>query len=104
MAASFIANLYPRPTLGQTDERLAVSNSAVPFTTNWRTNTLNRFVVLDVQTNDIMVTFDGSDPTSTNGHRLYFGQSYTWSVDAAMAAKFIRVSADAVVHASGFTY
>jgi hypothetical protein len=104
MSAAFVANLFPKPTPGQTDERLAVSDTALGFTTNWKTNTLNRFVVLDIQTNDVMCTFDGSDPTATNGHRLYAGQSYTWAVDAAAKAKFIRQSADAVIHASGFTY
>lgn len=107
MASGFVANLYPRPTPGGTDEKLAVSSSAVPFTTDWRASPsagANRFIVLDVQTNDVMVTFDGSTPTSTNGHRLYAGESFTWSVDTAEAAQFIRVSADAVVHASPFTY
>ena len=104
MAQGFVSNLFPKPTPSQTDERLAVSNTAVPFGTNWKTVNSNRFVVLDVQTNDVMCTFDGSDPTATNGHRLYAGQSYTWHVDAAAAAKFIRASADAVIHASGFTY
>ena len=107
MANSQVANLYPKPTVGGTDEKLAVSSTAVAFTTNWETSPsagTNKFIVLDVQTNDVMVTFDGSTPTSTNGHRLYAGESFTWSVDTAMAAQFIRVSADAVVHASPFTY
>ena len=104
MAQGFVSNLFPKPTPSQTDEWLAVSNTAVPFGTNWKTVNSNRFVVLDVQTNDVMCTFDGSTPTATNGHRLYAGQSYTWHVDAAAAAQFIRVSADAVIHASGFTY
>lgn len=104
MAQGFVSNLFPKPTPSQTDERLAVSSTAVPFGTNWKTVNTNRFVVLDVQTNDVMCTFDGSTPTATNGHRLYAGQSYTWHVDAAAAAQFIRASADAVIHASGFTY
>lgn len=107
MAGTFAVNLYPSPTVGGTDERLAVSNSAVQFSTNWETSPsagANRFIVLDVQTDDVMVTFDNSTPTSTNGHRLYAGESFTWSVNTAMAAKFIRVTTDAVVHASPFTY
>ena len=105
MASAYIANLYPHPTTGGTDERLAVSSAAVPFTTAWRTASsgLHKFVVIDVQTADVMVTFDGSDPTSTNGHRFYAGEKATWSVPTAAVAKFIRVSADAVVHATGFT-
>jgi hypothetical protein len=61
MSASYVANLFPKPTPSQTDERLAVSSTAVPFGTNWKTINTNRFVVLDVQTNDIMCTVDGGD-------------------------------------------
>ena len=101
MAGQFVSNLFPRPTPSQTDERLAVSSSAVPFGTNWKTVNTNRFVVLDVQTNDVMCTFDGSTPTATNGHRLYQGRAYTWSTAMASAAKFIRqAGTDAVIHAS----
>ena len=103
MANSYAVNIYPKPTPGQTDERLAVSSTAVPFTTDWKTGN-NRFVVLDVQTDDVMVTFDASTPTASNGHRLYAERSYTWDVDTAKAAKFIRATTDAVIHASGFTY
>ena len=103
MANAYAVNIYPKPTPGQTDERLTVSSTAVPFTTTWKSGN-NRFVVLDVQTSDVMVTFDSSTPTSSNGHRLYSGKSYTWDVDTADAASFIRVSADAAIQASGFTY
>ena len=104
MPATYAVNLYPKPTPSQTDEKLAVSSVVVALATNFKTINTNRFVVLDVQTNDVMCTFDGSDPSATNGHRLYAGRDYTWSVDTAAAAKFIRASADAVIHASGFTY
>lgn len=98
--------IYPQPSGGLVDERLTVSSTAVPFSSiaTWRASSNCKFVVLDVQTNDVMVTFDGSTPTSTNGHRLYAGESYTWNFETAADAQFIRVSADAVVHASPFTY
>lgn len=98
--------IYPRPAGGQTDERLTVSSSAVPFSSiaTWRASGNVKFVVLDVQSNDVFVTFDGSTPTSTNGHRLYSGESYTWNFETAAAAQFIRASADATVHASPFTF
>lgn len=99
---SFAVNIFPVPAPGQTDERLSVSSSAVPFSTTWPAADV-KFIVLDVQTNDVMVTFDGSTPTSSNGHRLYAGQSFTWHRKTAEAAQFIRVSADAVIHASPFT-
>lgn len=44
----------------------------------------------DVQDAAIMVTFDGSAPTSTNGHELLPNDSYTWSKQLAEGAKFIR--------------
>ena len=99
---SYAVNVFPVPAPGQTDERLSVSSSAVPFSTTWTPADV-KFIVLDVQTNDVMVTFDGSTPTSSNGHRLYAGQSFTWHRKTAEAAQFIRVSADAVIHASPFT-
>ncbi len=104
--SSGIGFIYPRPASGLVDERLTVSSSAVPFSSlsTWAAGGLCRMVVLDVQSNDVMVTFDGSTPTSTNGHRLYAGQNYTWSFEAAQKAQFIRVSADATIHASPFTY
>jgi len=99
MANSFAVNIYPVPAPGQTDERLTVSSSVVTFTSTWDYSNV-KFVTLDVQDNDVFVTFDGSDPTSSNGHRLYAGQAYTWHLRRAQAAKFIRASSDAVIHAS----
>ena len=58
-------------------------------------------VEFDIQTADVRVTFDGSAPTSSNGHLLPVGYSDTWSKAKASAAKFIRTGAtSAVVHAS----
>jgi hypothetical protein len=58
---------------------------------------------LDVQDADVMVTFDGSDPSSTNGHRLYSGSHFTWSRATATAARFIRQgSTSAAIQASEF--
>jgi hypothetical protein len=102
MPASYSVNIYPVPTPGATDERLTVSSTALGFATTWKDGN-NKFVVLDIQDADVMVTFDGSTPTASNGHRLYSGQSYTWHVNTADAAQFIRVSGDAIIHASPFT-
>lgn len=96
-------NTYPKPNGTNADERLTVSSASVQLTSSsWDART--HYIVLDVQDNDVMCTFDGSTPTSSNGHRLYAGQSYTWSRLAAQSAKFIRQgSSDGVVHASQFT-
>jgi hypothetical protein len=103
MANSFVTNLYPKPTPGATDQTLSVDDTAggkqfAAF------NSLTKYVVLDVQVSDVRVTYDDSAPTSTNGHILFAGRSYTWSKQAATAAKFIEDSTvTATIHASEFT-
>ena len=98
-----ISNIYPKPAGGVVDERLAVSSSVVTLTASGWTVLNTKQVLWDVQTNDIMVTFDGSDPSASNGHRLYAGQSGTWSLQLAKAARFIRQSADGVLQATPTT-
>ena len=101
MPNSLVTNLYPAPTPGVADQTLAVGNSVVQFSAF---NSLTKFVVLDVQVADVRVTYDGSTPSSTNGHILFAGRSYTWSKAAAEAAKFIEdTTTDATIHASEFT-
>jgi hypothetical protein len=95
--------LYLVPTVGATDERLAVSSSSVSFASaSWSDNT--RAVIIDVQAFNVMVTFDGSTPSATNGHDLIAGEKYTFHREMAKAAKFIRKTNDAVVHATELTY
>jgi hypothetical protein len=104
MANSYVTNLYPKPTPGVTDQTLTVDATAggVQFGTAF--NSLTRYIVLDVQGADVRVTYDDSAPTTTNGHILFAGRSYTWSKQAAAAAKFIRDGGtDATIHASEFT-
>jgi len=101
MPNSLVTNLYPAPTPGVADQTLTVANSVVQFSAF---NSLTKFVVLDVQVADVRVTYDDSAPTSTNGHILFAGRSYTWSKAAAAAAKFIEdTTTDATIHASEFT-
>ncbi len=104
MANSYVTNLYPKPTPGVTDQTLTVNATAggVQFGTAF--NSLTRYIVLDVQGADVRVTYDDSAPTTSNGHILYAGRSYTWSKQAAAAAKFIRDGGtDGTIHASEFT-
>lgn len=98
-------NIYTRPALQGTtylaDQRLTVDATAggVQFTAY--TQTYVDTVELDVQDADVMVTFDGSAPTSINGHRLYAGNRMTWGVARFNAAKFIRQGAtSAAIQAS----
>jgi hypothetical protein len=106
MASFNLNNIFPKPAYYRsspvTDQRLTVDATAggVQFSAF---NDITNMIVLDVQDADVMCTFDGSAPTSTNGHRLYSGSQYTWSTAAAAAAKFIRQgSTSAAIHASEF--
>lgn len=85
-----------------TDQRLTVSNSAVALSAI--TDDASH-VFVDFQSAAVMVTFDGSTPTSTNGHRYASGSSATWSKATATAARFIREgSTDGVVHCTPLRY
>ena len=100
-----LRNLFQTPTyvagVAVADQRLSVADTAVPFATAF--NAATDTVLLDVQTADVMVTFDGTAPTTTNGHRLYAGQAFTWGKSAAQRANFIRATGtSAVIHASEF--
>jgi len=102
MPNSYVTNLYPKPTPGVADQTLTVSTGVVQFGTAF--NNITRYIVLDVQGADVRVTYDDSAPTTTNGHILFAGRSYTWSKQAAAAAKFIRDGGvDGTIHASEFT-
>jgi hypothetical protein len=96
-----ITNLYPVPNYGAASQDLTVNQSVVSFS-KFAKGT--RYIVLDVQANDIRCTFDGSDPAAGKGHILYAGRSYTWSAGAAEAAKFVSTDSNpAKVFASQFT-
>lgn len=86
------------------DQRLTVSSSAVDMLAT-AASEFSTHVFFDIQDNDVMATFDGSDPSVSNGHLFTAGQSGTWCIRTANTVKFIRAgSADAVVHISEFTH
>lgn len=95
------SNLYlGNPNPNATNQNLTVAGSAVSITAP---NIDTDYVVIDVQDNDIYVTFDGTTPSATNGHILPKAQGLlVISKNAAKAAKFIQVSGSAVVHATQF--
>jgi hypothetical protein len=112
MANSNVVNLYPVPNGTIGDRVLTVADSAVTLltTASLSGNTvasfdeLTRYIVLDVQDADVRVTYDGVAPDATTGHILFAGRSYTWAVETAEKAKFIRKgSTSGKVHASEFT-
>ena len=106
MSSFNLNNIFPKPAWYRgsavADQRLTVDSTVggVQFSTFGDTTTM---IVLDVQDADVMCTFDGSAPTTTNGHRLYNGSHYTWATAAAQQAKFIRQgAASAAIQASEF--
>jgi hypothetical protein len=106
MSSFNLNNIFPKPAWyrGSTvaDQRLTVDSTAGGVQFSAFSDTTN-MIVLDVQDADVMCTFDGSAPTTTNGHRLYAGSHYTWSTAAAQQAKFIRQGAtSAAIQASEF--
>ena len=95
------SNLYlGNPNPSATNENLAVAGSSVSFAA---LNIDTDYVIIDVQDNDVYVTFDGTTPSASNGHILPKSQGLlVISANAAKAAKFIQVSGAAVVHATQF--
>ena len=85
---------------GGTDNRSTISTTVVAASAVLALTT-ETAVFLDVQAQPVMVTFDGSDPTSSNGHLLAAGYSAYWSKQQWMNARFIRQGAsDGTIHVS----
>ena len=96
------SNLYlGNPNPNATNQNLTVSNSAVSLTAP---HTDTDYVIIDVQDNDVYITFDGTTPSASNGHVLPDGQGVlVISANAARVAKFIRATgSDGVIHATQF--
>ena len=88
------------PNGTQADQTLTVDDTAggVQFAALHADTTQ---VFWDCQAAPVRVTFDGSAPTSSNGHLIQPGDSGVWSKALAAAAKFIRAGAtSAVIQAS----
>lgn len=103
MPNSRVSNLYPFVNNSVDNmEMLSVGTGAVAtFQTTYNQRT--RYIVLDVQDNDVYVTYTGETPSATLGHILYAGRSYTWNVETAEAAKFLSVGGTAIIAATEFT-
>lgn len=103
--------LYPRratssstgTTTPVASQSFTVSNTAVAVTTQYSYPTV-QLVTFDVQSNNIVARWDGTDPTASIGHILTSGSAYTWDVDQFNRAKFIRQGAsDATIFCSPMT-
>lgn len=102
MLNTYIVGLAP--TAGATAEDLPVSTDAVSFANANAYQASTVQVLVTVSDADVMVTFDGSTPTSSHGHLYPEGSTVLWSKQMANAAQFIRAaSTDAVVTATEFT-
>ena len=80
------------------DQSVSVTSTSVAVATTGYTAAESgtnpvQFVTFDVQGSNVYVRWDGVDPTSSTGHLLYAGNSYTWPVSNWNAAKFILPSA-----------
>ena len=61
------------------------------------------YVVIDVQDNNVIVTFDGSAPTASNGHLLVKEQGLiVLSKNAAKGAKFLGSGGTSVIQSTEF--
>lgn len=99
---SLVTNLYPRPNGTVAGENLScpTTGSGVQLAA---LDADTKYVMIDVQDNNVIVTFDGSVPSGTNGHLLVKEQGLiTLSALSAKAAKFLGVTGTAIVHASQF--
>jgi len=89
-----------KPNGTRADEQLTVDDTGggVQFAAFHEATT---HVFWSSETAECRVTFDGSVPTTVNGHVIPAGSSSIWSVALAEAAKFVRTGgASAVIHVS----
>jgi hypothetical protein len=87
----------------QADQVLAVSTSVVQLASAGLPAS-HQAVYGQVQANTVRVTYDGSNPSATNGEQMTAGTRFTVSRDTALAMKFIRESADASVWVQPFAF
>jgi len=61
------------------------------------------YVVIDVQDNNVLITFDGSAPTASNGHLLVKEQGLiVLSKNAAKGAKFLGSGGVSIIQSTEF--
>ena len=101
-----MAGLPPKPSVGTggtviPSQRLAVTTSSVTsFVTAFSPS--SNLVVMEVQTGNVIATFDGTAPSATNGVNLWASQNYSWNLATAQNAKFIGASGSAAIVAQEF--
>lgn len=106
MGNSLVVNLYPKPNSAAGNMKMLSVTGVVKKLTDggYTFHEDTKFVVLDVQDNDVYVTYNNNQtPSASVGHILYAGNSYTWDIQTAKAANFLSVGGTAIVAASQFT-
>jgi len=84
-------------------EAVAVSSAVVTLTEATVKSALNGrmrhiYCEIDVQDDDVYVTYQGTDPSDTVGEKWYAkDKKRVWGVDNMTALKFLRVTGDAVL-------
>lgn len=90
------------PTPGVADQALVVTTAIIAFAAF---NEESTHVLLTVSAQPVRVTFDGSDPTTDNGHVWAAGYEEVYTKEAAAAMQFYRDGGtDAYIHASEFAF
>ena len=90
-----------KPVAGAAGINLAVGASAVAASALHKET---RYVMGTVESAGIVVTFDGTDQSGTNGHTLAAGAVLNWSRETWTSARFVRSSgSDARLAVSQFT-
>lgn len=99
-----VVNLYPVPNDGFAGETIDVdSTTPASFTSSLHPGT--KMCYITITGGDVYVTFDGSAPSSTNGHHLQVPYDRFWSWEATRKARFLAISGNvAHVTMSQFTY
>ena len=99
---SYVVNLYPKPNQLATSQNLTVGSASTQFANTF--NALTNAIFVTVQTAPVIVTFDGTTPSATNGHYLPLNYTGWFSKDSMIAAKWIRSGGtSALVTATEFT-
>lgn len=89
-----------KPVAGVAHKSITVSSTALGI---GALHSQTKYVLLTVNTEGVRCTFDGSAPTSTDGHLLAAGAERLLSLESAVALKMIRATNDANVAVSEFT-
>src|SRR5271167_4997538 len=96
-----INNIYPKPAYISPSTVATLQTLNVTTTAQFAAFDINTSLVfMDVQSNNVYVTFDGSTPSSSNGHQLAAGFNDTWAKATATAAKFVAVSGTSIITGS----